>query len=221
MMSSKTGFHACTSCRANIPQEDRHTLCARCLGVQHATLALEREVACSICVAFQPRVKENRLEWATRVSSASSVAGPLVALGAPEPLLHELSQDPLLDIPGAQASHSHSPSPQTRRVKRSKQARDIMDLKAVKAPPVGGLARDPACPNPQCRVMETHLKRVYKAEAQVTRLTNTAGILTAYMDSVLREAPLPEPVATELRLLSSMLLQIFLPSRTSSWLESG
>ncbi|MGH0123701.1 UNVERIFIED_CONTAM: hypothetical protein FKN15_019404 [Acipenser sinensis] len=39
----KTGFHACTSCRAKIPQEDRHTLCAWCLGVQHATLALERE----------------------------------------------------------------------------------------------------------------------------------------------------------------------------------
>ncbi|MGH0160264.1 UNVERIFIED_CONTAM: hypothetical protein FKN15_058952 [Acipenser sinensis] len=42
-MLSKTGFHACTSCRANIPQEDKHTHCAWCLGIQHATLALERE----------------------------------------------------------------------------------------------------------------------------------------------------------------------------------
>ncbi|MGH0124300.1 UNVERIFIED_CONTAM: hypothetical protein FKN15_066017 [Acipenser sinensis] len=33
-------------------------------------------------------------------------------------------------------------------------------------------------------------------------------MLTAYMDGVLCEALLPEPVATELRLLSSMLLQI-------------
>ncbi|MGH0172634.1 UNVERIFIED_CONTAM: hypothetical protein FKN15_063722 [Acipenser sinensis] len=72
----KTGFHACTSCRAKIPQEDRHTLCAWFLGIQHATLALEREVACSICVDFQPRVKENRLERATRASSTSLVAGP-------------------------------------------------------------------------------------------------------------------------------------------------
>ncbi|MGH0142140.1 UNVERIFIED_CONTAM: hypothetical protein FKN15_001396 [Acipenser sinensis] len=127
----------------------------------------------------KPRVKDNRLERATRVSSAPSVAGPSVALGAPEPLLHELSQDPLLDIPGAQASRSHSPSPQVRRVKRSKQARDIMDLKAVKASLVGGLARDPACPNPQCRVTETHLKWVYKAKAQVIRLTNTTGIIEA------------------------------------------
>ncbi|MGH0159869.1 UNVERIFIED_CONTAM: hypothetical protein FKN15_038438 [Acipenser sinensis] len=78
----------------------------------------------------------------------------------------------------------------------------------VMAQQVGGLARDPACPNPQCKVTETHLKRVYAAEAQVTRLSNTASVLMAYMDGVLREAPLPEPVATELRLLSSTLLQI-------------
>ncbi|MGH0147329.1 UNVERIFIED_CONTAM: hypothetical protein FKN15_032486 [Acipenser sinensis] len=37
----------------------------------------------------------------------------------------------------------------------------------------GGLPEDPACLNPQCRVMETHLKRAYAAEAQVTRLVNT------------------------------------------------
>ncbi|MGH0143904.1 UNVERIFIED_CONTAM: hypothetical protein FKN15_050247 [Acipenser sinensis] len=128
-MSGKSGFHPCTACNANIPQEDKHTLCVWCLGVQYATLALERDVACSICEAFQPRVKEACLERATRVSSASSMARPSVALGAPEPLLHDLSQDPLLGMPDAQAARSHSPSPQARRVKRSKQARDIMDLK--------------------------------------------------------------------------------------------
>ncbi|MGH0125938.1 UNVERIFIED_CONTAM: hypothetical protein FKN15_025158 [Acipenser sinensis] len=52
----------------------------------------------------------------------------------------------------------------------------------VKALPVGGLARDPVCLNTQCSVTETHLKR--------------ADILTAYMNGVLREAPVPEPVAT-------------------------
>ncbi|MGH0186499.1 UNVERIFIED_CONTAM: hypothetical protein FKN15_021757 [Acipenser sinensis] len=61
------------------------------------------------------------------------MAGLSAALGAPEPLLHDLSQDPLLGIPNAQATRSHSPSPQARRVKRSKQARDIMDLKAQMA----------------------------------------------------------------------------------------
>ncbi|MGH0174925.1 UNVERIFIED_CONTAM: hypothetical protein FKN15_073590 [Acipenser sinensis] len=76
------------------------------------------------------------------------------------------------------------------------------------APSVDGLARDPACLNPQCRVTETQIKQAYAAEAQATRLSNTASVLTAYLDGVLREAPLPEPVATELRLLSSTLLQI-------------
>ncbi|MGH0144236.1 UNVERIFIED_CONTAM: hypothetical protein FKN15_048691 [Acipenser sinensis] len=71
----------------------------------------------------------------------------------------------------------------------------------VKALPVGGLARYPACPNPQCKVTETHLKRAYAAEAQ-------ASVRTAYMDSVVRKAPLSESLATELRLLSSTLLQI-------------
>ncbi|MGH0176487.1 UNVERIFIED_CONTAM: hypothetical protein FKN15_014861 [Acipenser sinensis] len=64
------------------------------------------------------------------------------------------------------------------------------------------------CANPQCRVMETHLRRAYAVEAQVTRLANTAGSLTAYLDGVLTGSPLPEPVATDLGLLSSMLLQI-------------
>ncbi|MGH0173357.1 UNVERIFIED_CONTAM: hypothetical protein FKN15_064662 [Acipenser sinensis] len=109
-MSGKSGFHPCTACNANIPQKDKHTLCAQCLGVQHATLVLERDVACSICVAFQPRVKEARLERATKASSASSVAGPSAALGAPEPFLHDRSQDPLLDIPDAQTSRSRSPN---------------------------------------------------------------------------------------------------------------
>ncbi|MGH0167582.1 UNVERIFIED_CONTAM: hypothetical protein FKN15_006403 [Acipenser sinensis] len=45
-------------------------------------------------------------------------------------------------------------------------------------------------------------------EAQVSRLANTVGMQTAYMDGLLRENPLPEPVATELRLMSCTLLQI-------------
>ncbi|MGH0158209.1 UNVERIFIED_CONTAM: hypothetical protein FKN15_062904 [Acipenser sinensis] len=54
------------------------------------------------------------------------MAGPLAVLGAPEPLLHDLSQDPLLDIPDAQTTCNRSPSPQARRVKRSRQARDTV-----------------------------------------------------------------------------------------------
>ncbi|MGH0120527.1 UNVERIFIED_CONTAM: hypothetical protein FKN15_016373 [Acipenser sinensis] len=132
-MAGKSEFHTCSACNTNIPQEDKHSFCVRCLGVQHATSALEKEVACNTCEAFQPRVKEARLGRATRVSSTSSMIGPSAALGTPEPLLPDLSQDPLLDIPNAQAACSRSPSPQARRVKRSKQARDIMYLKAQMA----------------------------------------------------------------------------------------
>ncbi|MGH0144924.1 UNVERIFIED_CONTAM: hypothetical protein FKN15_039614 [Acipenser sinensis] len=146
-MSGKSGFHPCTACDANVPQEDKHTVCAQCLGVQHATLALERDGACSICVAFQPRVKESRIERATKTSSASLVAGPSAALGAPVPLFRDLSQDPLLDIPDVQAPLRRTPSTQTRRVKRSRQARDIMDLKAQMAQVLELLAKQaPAAP---------------------------------------------------------------------------
>ncbi|MGH0121767.1 UNVERIFIED_CONTAM: hypothetical protein FKN15_075515 [Acipenser sinensis] len=86
--------------------------------------------ACTFGRITQLRAKEACLERATRASSTSSMAGLLAALGASEPLLHDLSQDPLLGIPDVQATHSRSPSPQVRTVKRSKQARDIMDLKA-------------------------------------------------------------------------------------------
>ncbi|MGH0151024.1 UNVERIFIED_CONTAM: hypothetical protein FKN15_023406 [Acipenser sinensis] len=39
----------------------------------------------------------------------------------------------------------------------------------VKAPPVDGLPRDPAYPNPQCRVTKVHLKRAYAAGLLVPR----------------------------------------------------
>ncbi|MGH0152174.1 UNVERIFIED_CONTAM: hypothetical protein FKN15_047486 [Acipenser sinensis] len=39
----------------------------------------------------------------------------------------------------------------------------------VKAPPVDGLPRDPAYPNPQCRVTKVHLKRAYAAGLRVPR----------------------------------------------------
>ncbi|MGH0135750.1 UNVERIFIED_CONTAM: hypothetical protein FKN15_065612 [Acipenser sinensis] len=51
-------------------------------------------------------------------------------------------------------------------------------------------------------------KKAYAAEAQVTRLANTGGLLTAYLDGMLRSVSLPEPLASELFLVSGALLQI-------------
>ncbi|MGH0147579.1 UNVERIFIED_CONTAM: hypothetical protein FKN15_010872 [Acipenser sinensis] len=118
------GFHACTACNASIPQEDNHTLCVRSLGVPHAT---ERDVACIICKAFQPRMKEVRLERARKESSASYAAGSSAALGSPD----AVPLDSPLSKPNAQRNCSQSPA--AKRVKRSKQARGIMDLKAQMA----------------------------------------------------------------------------------------
>ncbi|MGH0175712.1 UNVERIFIED_CONTAM: hypothetical protein FKN15_071649 [Acipenser sinensis] len=211
-------FHPCTACNANIPQEDKHTLCARCLGIQHATLALEMEVACSICVAFQPWVKESELERATRrvlrprgnqggweeasqlvqedtfsiaasFSSDMQVRGELeppaeeepgfgVASEASAPLL-SISDSALMGRAAAFLQVTWMPAVEPRQSVFRMQAMaprpqkfpafpDFMEEKVgkklglvgfppvdstiaalVKATPVGGLARDLACPNPQ------------------------------------------------------------------------
>ncbi|MGH0131467.1 UNVERIFIED_CONTAM: hypothetical protein FKN15_046170 [Acipenser sinensis] len=78
----------------------------------------------------------------------------------------------------------------------------------VQVPSVEGLSKDPACPNAQCRVTEVHLKKAYTVEAQGMCLTNTTSLLMAYLDGILQLAPLPEPVALELRIVSGTLLQI-------------
>ncbi|MGH0166639.1 UNVERIFIED_CONTAM: hypothetical protein FKN15_051178 [Acipenser sinensis] len=57
-------------------------------------------------------------------------------------------------------------------------------------------------------VFPDFLKEVYTAEAQITYLANMAGLLMAYLDSILQLAPLPEPVDTKLRLVSGTLLQV-------------
>ncbi|MGH0125099.1 UNVERIFIED_CONTAM: hypothetical protein FKN15_059276 [Acipenser sinensis] len=78
----------------------------------------------------------------------------------------------------------------------------------VQAPPVGGLSKDPVCLNDQCRITEAHLKKAHAAEAQLTCLANTGGLLTAYLDGMLRSITLPEPLASELRAIFGALLQI-------------
>ncbi|MGH0151750.1 UNVERIFIED_CONTAM: hypothetical protein FKN15_001677 [Acipenser sinensis] len=85
------------------------------------------------------------------------------------------------------------------------------------SPPVGGLSKDPVCPNGQCGITEAHLKKAYAAEAQVTCLANTGGLLTVYPDGMLCSVTLPEPLASELHAVSGTLLQI---SRGKLWAEA-
>ncbi|MGH0168949.1 UNVERIFIED_CONTAM: hypothetical protein FKN15_055810 [Acipenser sinensis] len=147
-MTSLPCFHACTSYKANMLHNDRHSLCLQCLGVQHATEAIGDE---DICKAFQPRVCHNRLNRAMGINVPSPTEEPSAVLRAPPPLL-QLSQCPSQEIPCAQAptstSRNSSLSPQARRVKRSRQTRDIMDFKAQMAQVLELLSRQqvPAAP---------------------------------------------------------------------------
>ncbi|MGH0155246.1 UNVERIFIED_CONTAM: hypothetical protein FKN15_063632 [Acipenser sinensis] len=49
----------------------------------------------------------------------------------------------------------------------------------VKAPTLSGLAKDPSCPNRQCRITEAHLKKGYAAATEAVRLSNVRGSKTA------------------------------------------
>ncbi|MGH0150086.1 UNVERIFIED_CONTAM: hypothetical protein FKN15_039686 [Acipenser sinensis] len=68
---------------------------------------------------------------------------------------------------------------------------------------------------------EAHLKKAYAAEAQVTRLANTGGLLTAYLDGMLCSVTLLEPLASELHTVSGILLQIsgFQGQQNHKWLK--
>ncbi|MGH0147053.1 UNVERIFIED_CONTAM: hypothetical protein FKN15_049239 [Acipenser sinensis] len=128
-MTSIPWFHACTSCKANMPLSDKHPLCVWCLGVQHAIEAMGREDFCDLCMAFQPRVRCNGLRRAMGIDIQFLTVEPSAALWAPSPFI-QLSQSPSQEIHCAQAPvpkpRSRSPSPQMRRVKRSRQVRDIV-----------------------------------------------------------------------------------------------
>ncbi|MGH0159374.1 UNVERIFIED_CONTAM: hypothetical protein FKN15_037348 [Acipenser sinensis] len=56
----------------------------------------------------------------------------------------------------------------------------------VKAPSVGGFARDPACSNPQYMVTEMHLKWAYSAEAQLPRRSGGTANWCTRIEPVLR-----------------------------------
>ncbi|MGH0134630.1 UNVERIFIED_CONTAM: hypothetical protein FKN15_029710 [Acipenser sinensis] len=85
---------------------------------------------------------------------------------------------------------------------------DSITVALVKAPPVGGLSKNPVCPNSQCRITEAHLKKVYAAKVQVTCLANTGGLLTAYLFGMQQSVSLPELLASELHLVSGTLLHL-------------
>ncbi|MGH0189147.1 UNVERIFIED_CONTAM: hypothetical protein FKN15_033060 [Acipenser sinensis] len=171
-MSGKSGFHPCTACNANIPQEDKDTLCVRCLGIQHATLALERDMACSICEAFQAWVKEARLGRAMRTPPAKPCQSVFRTQAmAPRPQQFPAFPDFMEEVHFSWDHPASSPSVlKLAAPLASLEGADKLGLAGfplvdstivalVKAPSVGGLARDSMCPNTQCRVTNPHIQQ--------------------------------------------------------------
>ncbi|MGH0116180.1 UNVERIFIED_CONTAM: hypothetical protein FKN15_074821 [Acipenser sinensis] len=80
----------------------------------------------------------------------------------------------------------------------------------VKAPTLSGLAKDPSCPNRQCRITEAHLKKGYAAATEVVRLSNVASLLTVYQATLLRDLPECPSAAlrTELGTIAQLLVKL-------------
>ncbi|MGH0153588.1 UNVERIFIED_CONTAM: hypothetical protein FKN15_047918 [Acipenser sinensis] len=80
----------------------------------------------------------------------------------------------------------------------------------VKAPSLSGLAKDPSCPNRQCRITEAHLKKGYAAATEAVRLSNVASLLTVYQAALLRDLPECPSAAlrTELGTVAQLLVKL-------------
>ncbi|MGH0141880.1 UNVERIFIED_CONTAM: hypothetical protein FKN15_004053 [Acipenser sinensis] len=80
----------------------------------------------------------------------------------------------------------------------------------VKAPTLSGLAKDPSCPNRQCRITEAYLKKGYAAATEAVRLSNVASLLTVYQATLLRGLPECPSAAlrTELGTIAQLLVKL-------------
>ncbi|MGH0126147.1 UNVERIFIED_CONTAM: hypothetical protein FKN15_026116 [Acipenser sinensis] len=63
-------FHPCTSCGGMLPPQNKHFLCVRCLGMQHASSALGDKTLCSICAVSHSLTLRRMLTKFTGVQPA-------------------------------------------------------------------------------------------------------------------------------------------------------
>ncbi|MGH0134877.1 UNVERIFIED_CONTAM: hypothetical protein FKN15_067575 [Acipenser sinensis] len=80
----------------------------------------------------------------------------------------------------------------------------------VKVPTLSGLAKDPSCPNKQCRITEAQLKKGYAAATEAVRLSNVASLLTVYQAALLCDLPECPSAAlrTELGTIAQLLVKL-------------
>ncbi|MGH0164834.1 UNVERIFIED_CONTAM: hypothetical protein FKN15_050884 [Acipenser sinensis] len=75
---------------------------------------------------------------------------------------------------------------------------------------LSGLAKDPTCPNRQCRTMEVHLNKGYSAATEAVKLSNVASLLSVYQASLVKDLPEHPSVSlrAELALVAQLLVKI-------------
>ncbi|MGH0126599.1 UNVERIFIED_CONTAM: hypothetical protein FKN15_035560 [Acipenser sinensis] len=80
----------------------------------------------------------------------------------------------------------------------------------VRTPTLSGLAKDPACPNRQCRTTEVHLKKGYSAATEAVQLSNVASLFSVYQASLVKDLPehLSVSLRAELALVAQLLVKI-------------
>ncbi|MGH0159567.1 UNVERIFIED_CONTAM: hypothetical protein FKN15_075323 [Acipenser sinensis] len=91
----------------------------------------------------------------------------------------------------------------------------------VKAPTLSGLAKDPSCPNRQCRITEAHLKKGYAAATEAVRLSNVASLLTVYQAALIRDLPEFPSVGLRTELGAVAKLSSLVVARRQLWLSQA
>ncbi|MGH0149500.1 UNVERIFIED_CONTAM: hypothetical protein FKN15_034656 [Acipenser sinensis] len=64
-------FYPCETCKTSLPMEDKHGMCASCLGPEHAKEALVNRSFGKFCAPFSKRMLEKRLSRSSEERSAS------------------------------------------------------------------------------------------------------------------------------------------------------
>ncbi|MGH0120752.1 UNVERIFIED_CONTAM: hypothetical protein FKN15_027118 [Acipenser sinensis] len=167
--------------RCSVPQGTHLTLVASVLGARASTYLKALRLVLSM-PAFPDFIKEVQSTWGAPAST------PATSRKAAAFNMHGASEAGLASFPPVGAAFAA----------------------LVKAPTLSGLAKDPSCPNRQCRITEAHLKKGYAAATEAVRLSNVASLLTVYQAALLRDLPECPSAAlrTELGTVAQLLVKL-------------
>ena len=103
------GAHTCGGCGVKMPVEDGHDHCVRCLGPDHARMAIQDPAACMNCFILPERVREARARLPSLDSSNTALGQPLPAKRLKAAV--ENNQTAVQPVATATVSSPHEPVP--------------------------------------------------------------------------------------------------------------